>query len=315
MKILELKLPTANLTEQKSFYIDTLGFELLNESGNSFTLKTGNSKLTFNRDKNSAANYYHFAFNIPENQLNEAAKWLEGYVTLLEHEGSHVIDFPNWNAHSIYFYDSSGNVVELIARHNLNIFSDEVFSAKSIINISEAGMPVESVANFYSELNEKLSLSLWYGNLETFAAIGDEEGLFIVVTKNRNWFPTDKPCNIYPLAVKLESSQSRMALPDNPDYKIITVKQNIYPEELIPVKNFLDDELKIKIYPASENQKKIIIKYLAGKFKHEQIYTEKEVNQIIKSWHTFNDHSFLRRELVDWSLLARTSDGKQYRKK
>ncbi len=220
MKILELKLPTAKLDELKTFYTGKLGFELLNESANSFTIKTGNSKLTFISDKNSSGNYYHYAFNIPENQLNEAAEWLKKFTTLLEHENSYVIDFPNWNAHSIYFYDPSGNIVELIARHNLDNASEAKFSTKSIINISEVGMPVESVADFYAELNEKLGLSLWDGNTETFAAIGDEEGLFIVVTTNRNWFPTDKPCNIYPLEIKTENNE--IIAIDNPDYKITT---------------------------------------------------------------------------------------------
>jgi len=219
MRIIELKLPTTKLNEQKLFYADELGFELLNESGNSFTVKTGNSKLTFTHNKNSAENYYHFAFNIPQNQLNEATMWLKQFTQLIEYDSSPVIDFPNWNAHSIYFYDAQGNIVELIARHNLNNSSGEAFSAKSILNISEVGMPVESVAEFYTELNEKLGLNLWYGNKETFAAIGDEEGLFIVVTTNRNWFPTDKPCNIYPLEIKIQSNKTITI--DNPDYKII----------------------------------------------------------------------------------------------
>jgi catechol-2,3-dioxygenase len=227
MKILAIKLPSAKLDEQKSFYSGKLGFELLNESDNSFTIKTGNSKLTFTHNKDSAENYYHFAFNIPENQLNDAAEWLKQNVTLLEYENSDIIDFPNWNAHSIYFYDAQGNIVEFIARHNLNNASEEKFSANSIINISEVGLPVESVAEFYTELNEKLGLNLWYGNTETFAAIGDEEGLFIAVTTKRNWFPTDKPCNIYPLEIKIQSNKTITI--DNPDYKIITEPTNYIP--------------------------------------------------------------------------------------
>jgi catechol-2,3-dioxygenase len=204
VKILELKLPTAKIDEQRSFYVDELGFKVIYESDHSFTVSTGDSKLTFTNDINTLENHYHFAFNIPENQLNEAAEWLRQFSALIEYEGSHIINFPNWNAHSVYFYDPAGNIVELIARHNLNNSSKEKFSAASIINISEAGLPVSSVKDFYSTMKENFGLDLWWGNLETFAAIGDEEGLFIAVTTERNWFPTDKPCNIYSLAVKIK---------------------------------------------------------------------------------------------------------------
>ena len=118
--------------------------------------------------------YYHFAFNIPENKINEAIKWLEKKVELIEYGESNLISFPNWNAHSVYFYDPAGNIVEFIARHNLPNSTDREFSSESILNISEVGMPVTSVKNYCNTLNQMLDENLWWGNLETFAAIGDE---------------------------------------------------------------------------------------------------------------------------------------------
>lgn len=207
MKILELNLHTCDLTQQKDFYTKKLGLNISKENESSFTVKTGNSKLRFTCDEAASGYYYHFAFNIPENQINQSAEWLKNFLEPLRHDGSSIVNFPNWNAHSVYFFDPQGNIVEFIARHNLNNSAKDDFSARSIINISEVGMPVESVAGFYNELN-KSGLGLWWGNLETFAAIGDEEGLFIAVTKERNWFMTDKPCNIYPLEVKAEPAGS-----------------------------------------------------------------------------------------------------------
>lgn len=43
-------------------------------------------------------------------------------------------------------------------------------------------------------------------------------------------------------------------------------------------------------------------------------YTEREVNEVIKAWHTWGDHVTLRRELINDQLLTRKSDGSVYRK-
>ncbi|MFG5382200.1 DUF2087 domain-containing protein [Yoonia sp. R2-816] len=42
--------------------------------------------------------------------------------------------------------------------------------------------------------------------------------------------------------------------------------------------------------------------------------TEKEVNALLKSRHSFGDHALLRRSLIDHRLVQRTIDGKTYRR-
>ena len=41
-------------------------------------------------------------------------------------------------------------------------------------------------------------------------------------------------------------------------------------------------------------------------------YTEREINAIISAHHTFADHATLRRELINFGLLARRSDCSEY---
>ena len=53
--------------------------------------------------------------------------------------------------------------------------------------------------------------------------------------------------------------------------------------------------------------------YLAGKFEAGREYTEREVNELLLSWHTFVDPATLRRELYDYGFLDRSRDGKVYR--
>jgi hypothetical protein len=51
-----------------------------------------------------------------------------------------------------------------------------------------------------------------------------------------------------------------------------------------------------------------------SQFDAKRVYTEREVNEILKLWHTWGDHVTLRRELINHQLLTRKSDGSQYRK-
>ncbi|MBR5934386.1 MAG: DUF2087 domain-containing protein [Treponema sp.] len=80
------------------------------------------------------------------------------------------------------------------------------------------------------------------------------------------------------------------------------------------VKKYLDKNGKIIVWPKRKEDKTIVTEYLATKFESGKIYSEKEVNDIILNWHTFNDHTLLRRELVERKFLTRTPDCKQYQK-
>jgi hypothetical protein len=50
------------------------------------------------------------------------------------------------------------------------------------------------------------------------------------------------------------------------------------------------------------------------RFDARRVYTEAEVNHILKGWHLYGDHVTLRRELIDHRLMTRKSDCSEYRK-
>lgn len=83
-------------------------------------------------------------------------------------------------------------------------------------------------------------------------------------------------------------------------------------ELLAEIKKFLDEEDRITLFPAKKRNKALCLFYLAGKFEPDTIYTEKQVNEIIDSYHTFQDKWLLRRELINHGLLERLADGSQY---
>lgn len=79
------------------------------------------------------------------------------------------------------------------------------------------------------------------------------------------------------------------------------------------LRNFLDANGKLTAFPAKRKMKVYCLFYLAGKLEAGREYAEREVNELLLSWHTFADPATLRRELYDYGFLDRSRDGKVYR--
>jgi hypothetical protein len=75
---------------------------------------------------------------------------------------------------------------------------------------------------------------------------------------------------------------------------------------------FLDENGKITRLPVPNRTRIPVLRYLAGKFEEDMVYSQKEVNAIIDAWHSFGDYFILRRLLIDHRFLARTADGAKY---
>jgi len=205
MKIKELKLYSNNLKEQKKFYTSLFGLELVNDTESSFTVKVGETLLSFTESDDYP--YYHYAINIPSNQILQSAKWLSERIDILPYQGEEIVNFPNWNARSIYFYDADKNIVEFIARRNLNLDSNSNFASKSLFHVSEIGLPTNDVTGLFNKLNKDYSLEKYDCDLSKFCAVGDEYGLFIVVNyKLKKWLPAMDEVIPFPFEIKFDNS-------------------------------------------------------------------------------------------------------------
>lgn len=80
----------------------------------------------------------------------------------------------------------------------------------------------------------------------------------------------------------------------------------------IKIKQFLDNQGRLKQLPAKNRVRQEVFRYLSSKFEDNRIYKEKEVNEILTEWSTIGDYFILRRGLVDSQLLNRIADGSQY---
>src|ERR1044071_4210073 len=117
---------------------------------------------------------YHFAFNIPENQYHTAKNWISSRIPLLKDKtGKEDFASESWNSDSIYFLDASGNILEFIARHNLQNATDGSFDSSQILNVSEIGLPSENVIELASRLCTEIGLSVFKQELNaTFTPVG-----------------------------------------------------------------------------------------------------------------------------------------------
>ncbi|MFV8226622.1 VOC family protein [Christiangramia aquimixticola] len=187
MKFQNLRVYSANIDSQLKFY-KKLGFEIRNASEDAFEIVCGYSVLQFIAREHSQP--YHIAFHIPDRQEEEALQWLEKLVPVLGFNDDKIIDFENWQAKSLYFYDEDKNIMEFISRRDFKKPDSGIFEAKSIVGIAEVGMATTNIRRQFEKLQAVAGLEKFDGDLERFCATGDPSGLFIVINKDKkDWFP------------------------------------------------------------------------------------------------------------------------------
>lgn len=211
MHITRLELQTSDLKEQALFYAEILGLDTRIIAETQVVVRAGATELVFTQANDDLQCLYHFAFNIPENQFESAKQWLAIRAELLaDEDGNTTFDFGNWNSHSIYFKDAAGNILEFIARHDLQNAS----KAFEILSISEIGLATEDVLELVKTLQEKTGLHPYKDeSSETFTAVGNADGLFITVKQGRIWYPnTGVSAQPLPLLVHFQVDETKMVL-------------------------------------------------------------------------------------------------------
>ncbi|HSW08043.1 DUF2087 domain-containing protein [Aquabacterium sp.] len=75
-----------------------------------------------------------------------------------------------------------------------------------------------------------------------------------------------------------------------------------------------DSRGRLLRWPNKFSVQKLAMWVLWSRFDGRRLYTEREVNEVLKSANVFGDHVTLRRELINHHLMARKSDCSEYRK-
>jgi catechol 2,3-dioxygenase-like lactoylglutathione lyase family enzyme len=136
---------------------------------------------------------HHFAFHV------DALEPWRGRLDLSEEH-----DFSDWDgARAVYFRDPERNIVEFLARPE----------PRRHLTLAEVGLPVADVADAVTALR-KLGLEPYREWGETFAPLGDADGLLIVVQVGRGWFPYDEPAGTGPIHVTVAGAhRGEVAVP------------------------------------------------------------------------------------------------------
>lgn len=183
-------LTTSPISELKNFYEKVLGLPVSSVQDQSLTVQAGKSVITFIKTDAESRPFYHFAFNIPENKIEKAFAWQRNRTPVIHPNPSGqrdaIVNFRHWNAHSIFFLDPAGNLLEYIARHDLKNRADGEFSISDILYVSEIGLIVDNVGQTGATIQDSLNLSS-YRPSENFIPIGDEYGLLLMIQKGRVW--------------------------------------------------------------------------------------------------------------------------------
>ena len=75
-----------------------------------------------------------------------------------------------------------------------------------------------------------------------------------------------------------------------------------------------DSRGRLLRWPTKYSVQTFVMWLLWTLFDGRRIYTEREVNEVLKAANAFGDHVTLRRELINHQLMTRTSDCAEYRK-
>jgi len=187
MDIRQVQLATRSLDDTARFY-ERLGcpVEVVDTA---VRVAVGSTLLVF-RELPEMTGALHLAITIPTGTFDAAKAWIAGLTTVLgtddqdEFEGP-----PNWNSRSVYFEGPDQQLLELIERRDLPVDVGEN-TAVPLVSVSEVGVPVPDVLGAASALR-RAGLEP-YANPpgESFAAVGDVDGLVILVSPDRRWFPT-----------------------------------------------------------------------------------------------------------------------------
>lgn len=69
--------------------------------------------------------------------------------------------------------------------------------------------------------------------------------------------------------------------------------------------------LVLKEFPSKEKKKYLCLMPIMSIFDKSKIYSEKEINEMIKTVYAY-DYCIIRRYLVDYGFLSRSKDGRTY---
>ncbi|KIL49099.1 VOC family protein [Jeotgalibacillus campisalis] len=203
MEISKVEIFTSDLARLKVFYSETLGFSIIEQEPERFSVKAGKSELMFK--KGNGKPLYHFAFNIPSAAFYPAKEWARDKVGLNKENGEDEVYFRAFDADSFYFEDPCGNVIEFIGRTGNNGESCETFSVDQLLNISEINLTTDDVLEAAEQLQKEGILAENKTiHPQELNFVGDGEAFILLGPPERTWYFSSHQAEIHPVVIEID---------------------------------------------------------------------------------------------------------------
>ncbi|MGH8036130.1 MAG: VOC family protein [Stenotrophomonas sp.] len=190
MRIHTIQLPVSDVAQVSGYFAEVLQLPLQDD-----VVLIGWTALQLRPAGSDPVGGVHLAFNVPADRFNAATEWLLERTPLQRNAAgeAHFMFGGRWDSESIYFDGPDGLILELIGRRRLPA-SGRVgaFNGSELTCVSEVGLPTADVAALGARAEAAFGLGYLSPPVPHFAAVGDDEGLLIVVDATRRWFPEQK---------------------------------------------------------------------------------------------------------------------------
>ncbi|QIH77412.1 hypothetical protein GTN30_01860 [Macrococcoides canis] len=202
MNILSVQFETNIIPEIKKFY-KSIGFRV-REIDDKLIINVQHSEIVFKRNEALMnESFYHFAIDIPPLQYNRIKASIKDKIELLIEEDNDEIYFEHIDARSFYINDPAGNIVEFVARNDLDNKYIEVVNV-DYLRISEISLVTNKVIETFNQLkmygfrerdNEILENGL------NFICSGIEKSYILLTKENRRWLFSDRLSKSFPIKI------------------------------------------------------------------------------------------------------------------
>ncbi len=239
LEIKELEIKTNNVEKSREFWEGSLHLQVIDTTLHGFTVKLGNSRLTFNLLASGDPIVNHFSILIPKNQIEKTLDWLKNPngkylngpsspVNILKDEttGAEIVSNPAQNARSIYFEDPTGNIVELVARKEFGTEVTGDFSSDQFLKIVEVAAVSKSISKCYDILKSEFNVQEFPGSTAGYKPVGGGEGDILLINFDKPWKPTESSLSVpYETTVTIRSSiEKYIELPNMVYYSTFIIK-------------------------------------------------------------------------------------------
>ncbi|MGE7114596.1 VOC family protein [Lysinibacillus sp. NPDC047702] len=212
MKITRVKLYAYDLHKMKEFYSTQLGFSLIKNTDDYFSVAVGESTITFEKVHASVQKQYHFALNIPCNLFQQAKGWVKEHAEILFSAEEDEVYFATLKAFSCYFYDPEENIIELIARQEVNSKIDSLsFSTEHVLNIGEMNITTDTIYLVANKLKEYGIIPMNNNEIRvdslTFMGNYEDGANLLLGPSERIWYFSNKKAIVSPMEIEINKQQ------------------------------------------------------------------------------------------------------------